>query len=136
MSNLLIQIYQQKSLFSQLISELSDYKKDTVATSLKMGKHLEKIYSDVAEIGKCQQKRKHDILWGKTARNNILDKFRNLGDFSYNTDTLLKKRGVFYVGRRPLSNTPNHPLPQDYLPRQFCLVFCLGKELWRHLKKM
>ena len=68
-------------------------------------------------------------------RNNVLDKFRNLGDFSHNVDILIKKKGVLYVGRRPSSTGLNLPIPQDYLPCQFCLVFYLGKELWRHCRK-
>ena len=65
-------------------------------------------------------------------RKDVLDKYRNLGDFHHNVETLKKKSGIVIVGRRPTQDKIHKP--NEYLLCQYCYVFFVSSEQWRHAK--
>ncbi|XP_060585527.1 uncharacterized protein LOC132741395 [Ruditapes philippinarum] len=100
-------------------------------TYCKMARHLEKSHDNVPEIGRLPSGKnasKEDIKKRKT----VFAKYRNLGNFNHNVDVLLRKSGVFFVGRRPLEEKKSTAF--DYLPCPYCLLFLVKGELWRHVK--
>ena len=85
-----------------------------------MARHLEKAHQSIEEIVSlpfAKNASKRDL----EKRKHIFGKYRNLGNFNNNVDVLLKKQGMFYVGRRPLEQ--KNATPYDYLPCPNCLIF-------------
>ena len=99
---------------------------------LKMARHLQTKHSDVLEIASLPKMIKDAQESQTQQRKCVLDKYRNLGNFQHNVDVITEKKGVLIVGRRPPSgHSYNYT---DYMPCNYCLVFYVKKELWRHVK--
>jgi len=88
----------------------------------QMPRHLKRQHSDHPEVAA-------DLA--KPGEGNILKRLINLGIFNHNTSVLQDKKGVFIVGR---SSSVLHNV-KDYLPCQYCFLFFLKDELWRHSTK-
>lgn len=98
---------------------------------MKIGRHLLLQHSDVQDIATLPSVSSGEA--DKKKRKMILDKHRNLGNFNHNVEVLMEKKGDLIVGRRPKEEERRSP--EQYLPCQYCLVFYVAKELWRHTKK-
>lgn len=96
-----------------------------------MARHLETEHSDVHEIGSLPKYSKNNKEI-EAKRNTVFSKYRNLGNFNNNIKVLREKSGTLHVGRRPKNESEYSAT--EYLPCQYCLVFYLRKELWRHIK--
>ncbi|XP_060574196.1 uncharacterized protein LOC132731915 [Ruditapes philippinarum] len=98
----------------------------------KIGRHLEKAHQDEPEIRELPPVSKNNSTSEIAKRKMVLSKYRNLGNFNHNISVLLKKKGIFYVGRRPPKEKGNSA--SSYLPCPYCLTFLVKSELWRHVK--
>jgi hypothetical protein len=102
---------------------------------LKIGRHIVSVHSSESEIASLQSvsKNQRGSMSEKMVKKRkfVLEKYRNLGNFSHNVEVLKERKGVLFVGRRPSSLAHK---PEDYLPCQFCLAFYVKGELWRHAK--
>lgn len=97
----------------------------------KIARHLEMAHKDVPEIKELPSA-KNNSTEDVNKRKKVFAKYRNLGNFNHNVSVLLKRKGTFFVGRRPAKDKEN--IVSNYLPCPYCLTFLVKKELWRHVK--
>lgn len=88
----------------------------------QMLRHLKRQHSDDPEVA---------AALAKPGERKKLKRLINLGIFNHNTTVLQAKKGVFIVGR----SSPIQHNVKDYLPCQYCFIFFLRDELWRHSTK-
>ena len=95
----------------------------------KLSKHLTDCHAkelDVEAIEKCEI--------GSSQRKLLLERLTRLGDYYYNLEVLLNRRGSLILIRRPNPSEASFLTYKDYGPCPGCLGFVRKRDLWRHAK--
>ena len=102
---------------------------------MKIARHICNVHSEEPEVASLPAvpKTKSTPKGLETARKRgfALGKLRNMGDFNYNLNVLLSRKGTLILGRMATTGYVHNA--EEYIPCKYCLVFFFyKKELWRH----
>lgn len=94
-------------------------------SAAKLPRHMETRHTDELEVEEVSK-----LPLKSSERKRLLEKLMRSGNYKHNVEVLRSNEGVIVPARRTGAEKP----AESFVPCEYCLAFCLQRDLWKHIK--